>query len=148
MIQTWKVNMISPQEEKALISMVPSDADSEDRRAAYAVITGFRDEKTPSQISAYYSVSDDLVLKWYNFFSFDNQESSTKGKRGRKSKDIAGYLKLNTGKTITPKTLSEEIGISLPTFYNFYNANRGFFKKVKRGEFEIVNPDEQRNLSK
>jgi hypothetical protein len=40
--------------------------------------------------------------------------------------------------------LATDVQISLPTFYNFYNANRGYFKKVKRGHFEILNPKEER----
>jgi hypothetical protein len=34
--------------------------------------------------------------------------------------------------------------MSLPTFYNFYNANMGYFKKVKRGSFEILDPRQER----
>lgn len=128
--------------------MIPPNTDGEDRRAAYSVITGIRDEKSMTQIASYYSIDEGLVLKWYNFFSFEDKTSSSRGRRGRKGKDLTGYVKSNVGKTVTPKQISEEIGISLPTFYNFYNANRGYFKKVKRGEFEIVNPDHERNLSK
>lgn len=140
--------MLNPQQEKTLISMIPPNTDGEDRRAAYSVITGIRDEKSMTQIASYYSIDEGLVLKWYNFFSFEDKTSSSRGRRGRKGKDLTGYVKSNVGKTVTPKQISEEIGISLPTFYNFYNANRGYFKKVKRGEFEIVNPDHERNLSK
>jgi predicted DNA-binding transcriptional regulator AlpA len=39
-------------------------------------------------------------------------------------------------------------GISMPTFYNFYNANRGYFKKVKRGQFEIIDPNAEREKDK
>jgi hypothetical protein len=140
--------MLSTQQEKTLIAMIPSDSAGEDRRAAYSVIAGIKDDKNMKQIATYYSVSDELVLKWYNFFSLEDRSVSTKGRRGRKGKDLTNYVKTNFGKTITPKLVVEELGISLPTFYNFYNANRGFFKKVKRGEFQIVDPSAERSASK
>jgi hypothetical protein len=43
--------------------------------------------------------------------------------------------------------MAEEVGMSLPTFYNFYNANVGYFKKVQRGSFQILNPKEERAKS-
>jgi hypothetical protein len=42
----------------------------------------------------------------------------------------------------------EELGITLPTFYNFFNNNRAYFKKVGRGKFEILNPEEERRKEK
>lgn len=140
--------MLNSQQEKKFIGMIPADITGEDRRAAYAVITGLREDKTAAQICAYYSVSKDLVQKWYEFFAISDIPAQAKGRRGRKGKDLTGYVKSNIGKTVTPKEVVEALGISLPTFYNFYNANRGYFKKIKRGEFEIINPDEQRSISK
>lgn len=140
--------MLNAQQEKTFIAMIPSGSAGEDRRAAYSVIAGIKDDKNMTQIATYYSVSDELVLKWYNFFALEDRSVSTKGRRGRKGKDLTNYVKTNFGKTITPKLVVEELGISLPTFYNFYNANRGFFKKVKRGEFQIVDPSIERSASK
>jgi predicted DNA-binding transcriptional regulator AlpA len=140
--------MINAQQEKILISMIPSGTTGEDLRAAYSVITGVKDEKNLSQIIVYYSVSNELASKWYSFFSFNNLDSGSKNRRGRKGKDLTGYVKSNVGKVVTPKTVVEELGISLPTFYNFYNANRGFFRKVKRGEFQIVDPSAERSAAK
>lgn len=132
--------MLTSEQEKKLISRIPKDTAGEDRRAAYAVVTGYREDKTPNQIAAYYSITIDLVNKWYEFFDLSNNVSGEKKRRGRKGKDLVGYVNSNIGKVVTPKQVAEEIGISLPTFYNFYNANRHFFKKVKRGEFEIITP--------
>lgn len=140
--------MLNSQQEKRLIGMIPADVTGEDRRAAYAVITGVRDDKTAAQISAYYSVTKELVQKWYDFFSLAETTSTVRSRRGGKSKDLNGYIQSNIGKTITPKEVAEAIGISLPTFYNYYNANRGYFKKIKRGEFQIISPDEHRNTTK
>ena len=76
--------MLNAQQEKIFIAMIPSDSTGEDRRAAYSVITGIKDDKNMDQIAKYYAVSDELVLKWYNFFSFEYRSVSTKGRRGRK----------------------------------------------------------------
>ena len=140
--------MLNAQQEKTLIAMIPADSVGEDRRAAYSVIAGVKDDKSIPQIVIYYAISEELALKWHKFFSFEDSLALSKNRRGRKGKDLTGYVKSNIGKTVTPKQVVEELGISLPTFYNFYNANRGFFKKVKRGEFEIVNPAQERILSK
>jgi hypothetical protein len=140
--------MLTPQQEKTLINMIPQDTTGEDRRAAYAVITGIKEDKNANQIASYYSITNELVTKWYDFFALDQESAPSRGRKSRKGKDLTAYVKSNLGKTVTPKMVSDDLGISLPTFYNFYNANRGYFKKVKRGEFEIINPDEQRIISK
>jgi hypothetical protein len=140
--------MLDAQQEKVLTGMIPSGTSGEELRVAYSIITGIRDDKNLSQIITYYSLDSETALKWYNFFSFDSRTISSTVRRGRKGKDLIGYVKSNVGKTVTPKSIVEELGISLPTFYNFYNANRGFFKKIKRGEFEIVDPNLERTNSK
>ena len=136
--------MISQSTVEKLTKQIPMEATGEDRRAAYCVLGGIRDGKSAREITRYYSVELSLVEKWMNFFNIESDSSTAKAKRGRKGKDLNNYIKSNIGRTVTPKTVSEELGISLPTFYNFYNANRGFFKKIKRGEFQIINPDEAR----
>jgi hypothetical protein len=80
-----------------------------------------------------------------DYFEFTSQKQEATAKRSSKSKKIESYLKDNVGKTVTPKQVAEEVGMSLPTFYNFYNANRSYFKKVKRGEFEILDPKAERS---
>lgn len=133
---------ITPNRIEQMIKRIPEGTTGEDRRAAYCALTGFKDGKSARQTAAYYTVSLELVEKWLEFFNLNaDQPQDAKKKRGRKSKDLINYVKSNTGKVVTPKVVAEELGISLPTFYNFYNANRGFFKKIKRGEFEIINPE-------
>jgi hypothetical protein len=74
--------------------------------------------------------------------------SATTGKRSDKNNAIKKFLESNIGKTIKPQDLVDASGISMPTFYNFYNANRGYFKKVKRGQFEIIDPNAERDKDK
>ena len=65
---------------------------------------------------------------------------------GRKSKqdNIVNFLSGNVGKVVTPVQVATDVQISLPTFYNFKKANRGYFKEVKRGHFEIIDPKVER----
>ena len=60
-----------------------------------------------------------------------------------KQNNIVNYLQKNVGQIVTPAKVSTDVSISIPTFYNFYNANRQFFNKVKRGQFQIVNPNQE-----
>lgn len=136
--------MFTQQVAELLEKKIPLNAKGEDRRAAYCTISGCRDGKSIKEICHYYSVSEDLILKWMDYLEIKSEVKQVGKKRGRKSSDLVAYVKSNIGKTVSAKTLAEELQISLPTFYNFYNANRGFFKKIKRGEFEIINPDEIR----
>ena len=86
----------------------------------------------------------EIYEKYADMFNF--KERMVKQMTGRKSKqdNIVNFLNGNVGKVVTPVQLATDVQISLPTFYNFYNANRGYFKKVKRGHFEILNPKEER----
>ena len=92
----------------------------------------------------YYNVSENEYEQYAEMFNF--KERMVKQMTGRKSKqdNIVNFLNGNVGKVVTPVQLATDVQISLPTFYNFYNANRGYFKKVKRGHFEILNPKEER----
>jgi hypothetical protein len=136
--------MLTRNQIDQYVKEVPSTANAEERRSAYCVITGFGDGKTASEISQYYSIEKDVISYWMNHFSFDDIKSESSGKRSGKTKKIEEYLKTNVGKIITPKQMAEEIDMSLPTFYNYYNSNRSYFKKVQRGKFEIVDPKVER----
>lgn len=137
--------MLSNQQENKYIQMIPEETFGEDRRASYAVISGYRDGKTEAQIASYYSLDINLVNKWYSFFNFKNKPTSPgRGRKNGKKNVLNSFVKDNVGKTVTPKDIARDLQISLPTFYNFYNENRHFFKKVKRGEFQIVDPSSNR----
>lgn len=136
--------MLSKEQEDKLIKLIPSRVTGENRRAAYSVLAGVREDKSSQQIASYYTVAIELVNEWFDFFGFNSPSSGVTKSRGRKGKDLNSYVKTNIGRTVTPKIVVDEIGISLPTFYNYYNANRHLFKKVKRGEFQIVDPAQVR----
>ena len=123
-----------------LIALVNPDH----HREAASVIYGHYKEWSPSKTAKYYNISEEIYEKYAEMFNF--KERMVKQMTGRKSKqdNIVNFLNGNVGKVVTPVQLATDVQISLPTFYNFYNANRGYFKKVKRGHFEILNPKEER----
>ena len=123
-----------------LISLVKPDH----HREAASVIYGHYKEWSPAKTAKYYNISEESYEKYADMFNF--KERMVKQMTGRKSKqdNIVNFLNGNVGKVVTPVQLATDVQISLPTFYNFYNANRGYFKKVKRGHFEILNPKEER----
>lgn len=136
--------MLTRAQIENYVQEIPKEIDAEDRRAAYATITGFAEDKSIKEIQSYYSLSPEMVNRWMDYFKFTAERSERVGKRTSKTKKIESYLKDNVGKTVTPKQVAEEVGMSLPTFYNFYNANTGYFKKVQRGSFEILDPKQER----
>ena len=69
-------------------------------------------------------------------------------KRSSKKNEIFEFLKGNIGEVLTPTEIAEACEISMPTMYNFINSNIGWFKKVKRGVYEIVNADEERKAAR
>jgi hypothetical protein len=123
-----------------LIALVPVL----NHREAASVIYGHYRGWSPSKTIKYYSIDEQIYSKYAELFKF--KEKVVNQVSGRKSKqdNIVNFLNGNVGKVITPVQLATDVEISLPTFYNFYNANRSYFKKVKRGHFEIVDPKVER----
>lgn len=113
-------------------------------REAYSVIYGHYKGWAPSKTIKHYNITETVYNHYADLFEFT--ERGEKIMAGRKSKqdNIVNFLTGNVGKVVTPIEVSTNVDISLPTFYNFYNANRGYFKKVKRGHFEIVDPKVER----
>ena len=126
------------------IAEIPSDIHSDERRAAYSVITGFADGKSINEITSYYAIPVEVVTHWMGYFDFASTKVQSKGKRTSKTKIIEDYLAKNVGKTINFAKVAEELKISVPTVYNFHRDNRSYFKKVERGSFEIVDPKAER----
>lgn len=113
-------------------------------RAGACVFYGYHKNWDVSKTVSHYGISPDLAKQAASMFGFKQKGGSKVNKTRSKKEIIASYLKQNVGQIVTPAKLSEEVKISLPTFYNFYNANRQFFKKTGRGQFEILNPEAER----
>lgn len=137
--------MLTQEQETKLTDSIPEDTTGEDLRTAYSVITGYKEGKSAEQIASYYSVDISDVNRWFSYFGLAKKTTASGKKRGRKGKDIQSYINSNMGRTLSAKEISQEAGVSLPTFYNYFNANRGYFKKVTRGQFEIINPSTERS---
>lgn len=135
----------TPEFEKTYLSLM-KNVSNPDSRAASSVIYGYYKGWTASKTIAFYGIHE----KDYDRFSilFNFKERTVKKMTGRKSKqnNIVNFLNGNVGKVVTPVQMAEAVSISLPTFYNFKNANRGYFKQVKRGHFEILNPQVERSI--
>jgi hypothetical protein len=136
--------VITEREMKLILDKTPSES----YREVAAALTGAKNQMSISETAKFYSVPSAFVKEVWEKHGLLSTNSTTEGKRSRKSGIIEAYIKDNVGKTITPQDLVTATGISMPTFYNFYNANRGFFKKIKRGQFEIVDPNKERQSSK
>jgi len=144
--------MISFQEKERLVRIVNQSYQPqkpEHGRAGYCVITGYYDGKSLSEICAYYMISEEDGRHWWDHFGFNEEMSKpTKKKSKNKASVIFDYLKKRAGEEVTVKQFTEECSISSPTAYKFINENVGWFKKVKRGVYEIVDGDEERRKAK
>ncbi len=128
-----------------LMNTLEKPLDSNNERTASSVIFGYYKGWSFAKTVRYYNLDTETAEKYWKRFNFKIKEGGqTMSRTKTKQNNIVSYLEKNVGQVVTPAKVSTDVSISLPTFYNFYNANRQFFKKVKRGQFEIVNPKEQR----
>lgn len=140
--------MLKQIEVEKLIASVPRSSTPEDHRAAASVAIGARDDKSLADIIKYYGINKELAVKWWTFFGFDDGAKLEKKKRGSKSSTLESFINLNIGQTVSSADIIEKCEISTPTFYNFLNANRGFFRKVSRGMYMILDPNQERKEAK
>lgn len=151
--------MISFQKKESLIKTVNSEIKkisknlknpeylSELARAGYSTATGLYYEKSIKEISTFYNVSIENIEYWLNHFNIEAEMKTVKPRK-RKKNDIFNWLKENVDNEITAKDISENCNISMPTVYNFINSNIGWFKKVRRGTYLIVDADKERLAAK
>ena len=143
--------MISLQEKERLVKIVNQSRfphRPELGRAGYCVITGYFNEKPLQEICNFYSITKEDAQYWWDQFGFDSSMAKPTKKRGRKKDQIFEYLKSKVGEQLTPTQISEDCDVSMPTVYGFINSNIGWFKKVKRGVYEIVDADEERKQAR
>ncbi len=141
----WKIPFSEVEKRYEQATQQLGDLFKMAEREVASVYFGYYKGWNLSKIVRHYSVSADLAKNVWDKLGFGEQGGEIKVTKTRsKQETIVGFLKSNVGKVVTPAEVSSNLSISLPTFYNFYNANRHFFKKVKRGTFEILNPDAER----
>jgi len=140
--------MLSIQEAEKLIQKIPRGISPESHRAACSIVTGVKDGKSLKEIITYYWLSNELAQEWWDLFKFSEVRPLEKKKRGAKTSKLDVFVKSNIGKTIKSADIIEQCEITTPTLYNYINSNRGYFKKVSRGCYLIVDPVEERKAEK
>lgn len=129
-----------------LMATLKKPLESTAERTASAVIHGHYKGWNLVKTVKYYNLEEQIAATYWKNFNFKLKEGGQIMSRTKtKQNNIVSYLEKNIGQIVTPTKVSTDVSISLPTFYNFYNANRHFFKKVRRGQFQIVNPKQERN---
>lgn len=147
-ISESKYTMSYSELEKEYARLITSsDITPENERYAASVFYGYYKGWNINHIIRHYNVPEQIASEYWSMFGFTSKGGESVTRTRSKQDTIVGYLRQNIGQVVTPAQLSKEVSISLPTFYNFYNANRHFFKKVKRGQFEILNPEQERQKS-
>ena len=137
--------MITDKQIETMLKTVPSEI----YRDVAGALTGAKNGMSAVETAKFYSIGVPFVQECWSKYGLTTETlSATTGKRSDKNNAIKKFLESNIGKTIKPQDLVDASGISMPTFYNFYNANRGYFKKVKRGQFEIIDPNAERDKDK
>jgi predicted XRE-type DNA-binding protein len=143
--------MISLQEKERLVKIVNQSRfphRPELGRAGLCVVTGYFNEKSLLEICNFYSITKEDAQYWWNEFGFDKSMAKPVKKRSNKKEEIIYFIKQNIGETLTPAEIAEACEISMPTMYNFINSNIGYFKKVKRGVYEIVDAENERRKAR
>lgn len=140
--------MLTSQQVERHLQSLPKEATGEDHRAACCIVYGVRDGRSLKEIKSYYSLSEEMAVKWWDYFNFGEIAKVDKKKRGSKTNVLDAYIKDNIGKILTSNSIIESCQISTPTLYNYINANRGYFHRVARGTYKITDPVEERAKDK
>lgn len=147
---------LNPKEDESyiinvnrLIKTIPAKTQQEDYRIACSVISGYFSNKSLLETIKYYSIDQMEAKKWWEFFCFHSAfGNESKPKRGSKNQVLDSFVKENIGKTFKSSEIVVLCDITNPTLYNYITANRGAFKKVGRGLYEILDPNEERSKAK
>lgn len=141
--------MITALEVDKLVKSLPKGLSGEEWRTAASVATGVSHSKTLPEIINFYHLNRELAEKWWDKFNFDDLGlAKSVPKKTKPQKVLLEYVKENIGEVVSVKSLSEECGVSFPSVYNFIDSYRGWFKKIARGRYEIIDSDKEREISK
>jgi hypothetical protein len=142
--------MISIHQANTLIKNLPNNLTSEEWRTAACVVTGFSYGRPLKQIVEFYSLKFDDAKKWWEKFNFSEispSEPVPVRKKDKKNK-LSNFVEKNIGKVLSTKEMADGAEVSQPTLYKFINENRGHFRKVGRGMYEIVDAKKVREVEK
>jgi hypothetical protein len=119
---------------------------SEKSRAGYSLVTGLFYEKTLKEISSFYAVSMPEIDYWMDMLEIDIEVKRFKEKK--KKNPIDEWIKENIDNEVTAKQISENCGVSLPTVYSYISSNIGWFKKIRRGIYLVIDAEKERLKAK
>ena len=141
--------MITRNELDRLVSCLPKNLSTEERRIATCVATGAHYDKSLPEIVKFYSLNRETATEWWDKFNFnDFNKSKTFEKKSKPQKVLQDFVKSNINQEVTANHLAEACEVSLPTVYTFITNNRGWFKKIARGLYLIVDAEKEREKQK
>jgi hypothetical protein len=140
--------VITRNELDRLIKNLPTDLSQEEWRIAASVATGVHNEKSLQEIVKLYAINKDIAAEWWEKFNFSDVSKKENAPRKKKKKLLAEFVSSNIGNVITAEMFAKECEVSAPTVYNYINANRSSFKKVGRGQYEVIDSNKERELAK
>lgn len=141
--------MISIHQANNLIKNLPKTLTSEEWRTAACVVTGFSYGRSLKQITEFYSLKFEEAKSWWEEFNFSEASSPELApKKKDKKNKLSKFIDSNIGKVLSTKEMVEITEVSQPTLYKFINENRGNFRKVGRGIYEIIDAKKIREEEK
>ena len=132
----------------AYLSTFPKGLSSEDYRTVCSLLYGYYQNKSFAESLRFYSLDKETAAKYWEMLAISGTSISERKKRGSKASSLEAFLKENIGKVLKSSEILEACDITNPTLYNFINANRGYFKKIGRGVYEILDKDAERSKEK
>lgn len=97
-------------------------------------------EITPRQLSQYMFSPATIAKVNPSFAESEDKPNTRKGKM----QNVYSWLDKNPGQTITTQQFAEIASLSYPTVLKFIDTNPQYFRKIKRGQYEVRNPKEER----
>lgn len=100
--------------------------------------------KVTKQILSQYMIPESIIEK----VNPDFEGFEPKVKRADKYDAVYKWLDANSGTTIATQEFADIAELSYPTTLKFIDNNPQYFRKVKRGKYEVRNPHEERKADK
>ena len=100
--------------------------------------------KISPQILSQYMFSESIISKVNPDFS----GFEPKQKRSEKYATAYEWLDKNAGSTVTTNDFAEVAEVSYPTALKFIENNPQYFRKIKRGQYQVRDPKAEREADK
>lgn len=143
--QTYKQRMAELAEQYGGYTNVPSELQREasEELRLHAIIHKYGG-KVNRQILSQYMIPERIITK----VNPDFEGFEPKVKRADKYDAVYKWLDANPGATVTTQELADISEMSYPTTLKFIENNPHYFRKVKRGTYEVRDPKAEREAEK